>query len=606
MHTWNDPARPVQERVSALLAELTAEEKAGQLGSYWPPATGTLVSANVAPMEGAAPTVSWSDAIAHGLGHLTRVFGTEPIDAPSGVERLRSFQRDVVARSRVGIPAIAHEECLTGFTTYGATIYPAAIAWGATFDPGLIREMAHAIGSDLRAVGVHQGLSPLLDVVRDYRWGRVEETIGEDPYLVGVLGTAYVQGLQDAGIIATLKHFAGYSAARGGRNHGPVAMGPREFEDAILAPFEMAVREGAVGSVMNSYSDIDGVPAASNPDLLTGTLRDRWGFTGTVVSDYSAVSFLESMHRVAATLEEAGLLSLSAGVDIELPNTQAYAGLAAAVRSGALPAETLDRAVARTLRQKIELGLLDEGYDPATEGGPVELDSARNRDLALRVAQESVVLLRNTGVLPLPPASTVAVLGPCAADAHTFMGCYAFPNHVLPRYPDLGLGVEVVDLVSGLVAEFGGDRVVHARGVPVLELDRSGIPEAVAAALAADVVVLAVGDRAGLFGLGTSGEGCDAADLTLPGAQVDLVEAVLATGTPTVLVVVSGRPYAVGAFAQRCAAIVQAFMPGEEGGSAVAGILSGRVNPSGKLPVGVPAQPGGQPGTYLVPPLGWF
>jgi beta-xylosidase len=259
-----------------------------------------------------------------GIGHLTRVLGTHPAVAADGAERLAIAQRKVAGASRLGIPAIAHEECLTGFTTLGATVYPTSLAWAATFNPGLIEEMAAAIGTDMRSVGVHQGLSPVLDVVRDYRWGRVEETMGEDPYLVSTLGTAYVRGLESTGVVATLKHFAGYAASRGGRNHAPVSMGPRELADMILPPFEMAVRVGGARSVMNSYTDIDGVPVAANHAMLTTLLRGKWGFTGTVVSDYWAIAFLKSKHLVAETVLDAAVLALKAGLDVELPNTTAY------------------------------------------------------------------------------------------------------------------------------------------------------------------------------------------------------------------------------------------------------------------------------------------
>src|SRR5690606_21712618 len=225
---------------------------------------------------------------AHGLGHLTRVFGTAPVDVAEGTRRIVELQRDIIDNTRLGIPAIVHEECLTGFTTYGATVYPAPLAWAATFDPTLVERMAEKIGADMRAVGVHQGLSPVLDVVRDHRWGRVEETMGEDPYLVGMLGSAYVRGLQQAGVIATLKHFVGYSASRAARNHAPVSVGPRELRDVFLPPFEMAVRDAAAGSVMNAYVDIDGVPVGADATLLTDILREEWGFEGTVVSDYWA------------------------------------------------------------------------------------------------------------------------------------------------------------------------------------------------------------------------------------------------------------------------------------------------------------------------------
>lgn len=610
MNLWNNPSLTTEERVGALLGAMTIDEKVGQLASYWPkPEDTTNISGDVAPMETAMGAgLSWFESITSGLGHLTRNFGTAPVSAAEGIAALRARQTEVAEASRFGIPAIAHEECLTGFTTYGATVYPAAIAWGATFDPGLVEEMAAAIGADMKAVGVDQGLSPLLDVVRDYRWGRVEETIGEDPYLVGTLGTAYVRGLQGSGVIATLKHFAGYSSSKGGRNHAPASIGTRELEDVILPPFEMAIRLGGAGSVMNSYSDIDGLPAGASAELLTKTLRHRWGFEGTVVSDYWSVVFLEIMHKLTDNPRDAGILALEAGMDVELPSTAGFAELATAVREGRLDEAIVDRAARRVLRQKIQLGLLDPDFDPSSLGHEVDLDSAGNRDIARRLAEESIILLTNRDeVLPLRGVRKVALIGPSADEPRTFMGCYSFPNHVVARYGDAGdYGIDVPSLLDSLRLELGDVEVVHERGVPVTAHDRSGLAAAVRAAEQSEVAIVTVGDLAGLFGLGTSGEGCDVVDLHLPGIQGELVEAVLATGTPTVLVVVSGRPYALGAFADRCAAIVQAFMPGEEGGPAIAGVLGGRINPEGKLPVGIPAHHGGQPSTYLAAPLAWY
>ena len=277
---WEDVALPVAERVEHLLKLMTLAEKVGQLGSRWvgsdlggiteehPPQSTdeSVITLNVAPMQevfaaGARPL---EEASRSGLGHLTRVYGSAPVRPATGAAEAVRQHRVVLESSRLAIPALVHEECLTGFTTYGATVYPAAIAWGATFDPELVEQMAAAIGRDMAALGVHQGLSPVLDVVRDYRWGRVEETIGEDPYLVAMLGAAYVRGLQSAGVLATLKHFAGYSASRAARNHGPVSMGRRELLDVILPPFETAIAEAGAGSVMNSYADVDGVPAGAD------------------------------------------------------------------------------------------------------------------------------------------------------------------------------------------------------------------------------------------------------------------------------------------------------------------------------------------------------
>lgn len=610
---WHDRALSPRERAAALAAELTLDEKLAQLGSFWerPDGAGSGDDGDVAPLQHAFDEARrpFDEAIAHGLGQLTRPFGTAPVTTRQGASALRAAQERIAAASRFGIPAVAHEECLTGFTAFGATVYPSPLSWGATFDPDLIRRMGAAIGADMRAVGVHQGLSPLLDVVRDYRWGRVEETVGEDPHLVGTVGSAYVQGLQSAGIVATLKHFAGYAASRAGRNHAPVSIGPREFADVVLTPFEMAIREGGARSVMNSYSDIDGEPAAASTLLLTQVLREQWGFEGTVVSDYWAIPFLDIMQRVTPDRAASGALAMTAGIDVELPDADAYRRLRIAVERGEFDEALIDRALLRVLTQKAELGLLDA---PSEDGLPAaaapaepdrDLDSASNRALARRVAEEAVVLLHNDGILPLGASQRIAVIGPCAAEARTFLGCYSFPNHVMAHHgPDLG--IEVPSLVDGMRGEFTAAEITYAPGVPILADDITGIAHAVDAARAADVVVLAVGDLAALFGNGTSGEGCDVEDLRLPGRQHDLVEAVLAAGTPVVLVVNSGRPYALGAYVGRCAAIVQAFMPGEEGASAIAGVVSGRVNPSGRLPVEIPRSPGGQPHTYLAPPLG--
>lgn len=623
---WQDAALPVADRVDALLAEMTLEEKIGQLGSRWvgnetepgeggQPGEDVADTPNVAPMQdvfAASETDPFEEAIRDGLGHLTRVYGSSPVTAAEGAAEVIRLQSEVVKHSRLGIPALVHEECLTGFTAYGATVYPAAIAWGATFDPELVERMAAAIGRDMRAVGVHQGLAPVLDVVRDYRWGRVEETMGEDPYLVAMLGAAYVRGLESTGIIATLKHFAGYSASRAARNHGPVSMGRRELMDMILPTFETAIAEGGARSVMNSYADVDGVPAAADPWLLNDLLRDEWGFTGTVVSDYWAIAFLATMHRVAADSEEAGVQALTAGIDVELPDTLGFGRhLAERVRRGELPEELIDRAARRLLTQKVQLGLLDQGWTPekSVEGAEsVDLDSPDNRMLAREMAERSIVLLDAGTALPLlgegRRPGRVAVVGPCADDPRTFMGCYAFPNHVLPRHPGLGLGIEAPSLLDALRAELPDTEIVYERGCDVREEDRSGFAAALDAARGSDLVIAVVGDLAGLFGKGTSGEGCDAEDLRLPGVQEDLVLELAATGTPVVVVVVSGRPYALGEVHARAAGLVQAFMPGEEGGGAIAGVLSGRVQPTGRLPVQIPRVPGGQPGTYLQPPLG--
>ncbi|MGH3207760.1 MAG: glycoside hydrolase family 3 N-terminal domain-containing protein [Trebonia sp.] len=612
IESWRDPTRPAEERVADLLSRMTLEEKIAQLGSVWMGASGD--GDGVAPMQDQFFTHEqppFEVLVKNGLGQLTRVFGTRPVDVAAGMSALASLQAQVAAASRLGIPAVAHEECLTGFAAWGATVFPTPLAWGASFDPALVDEMTASFGATMRAVGVHQGLSPVLDVTRDYRWGRTEETIGEDPYLVGSIGTAYVRGLQRAGIQATLKHFAAYTASRAGRNHAPVSMGRRELADVILAPFEMAIRLGGARSVMASYVDIDGVPASADPRLLTSLLRGEYGFDGVVVSDYYAVSFLELQHAVAADQGEAAALALAAGLDVELPGTRCFGEpLSTLAAAGGVPAEVIDRATARVLRQKLDLGLLDIGWSPqADQAADVpDLDPPAQRDIARRLAEESVILVANGAgdsggqTLPLAANAKVAVVGPLADEQLAFFGGYSMPRHLghMRRFDGSagGAGVEVATVLGALRGE-GVNVTGHARGCEVRTLDESGFAEAVSRARSADVIVAVVGDEAGLWGHGTSGEGCDVTELTLPGAQERLLHVLADTGIPVVAVLVTGRPYALGAVADRLAAVVQTFFPGEEGGPAIAGVLTGRVAPSGRLPVEIPRDPGGQPSTYL-------
>ncbi|WP_432057841.1 glycoside hydrolase family 3 N-terminal domain-containing protein [Streptomyces sp. bgisy022] len=612
---WNDPARPVSDRVDALVEAMTLHEKIAQLYGVWVGASdqGGEVAPHQHDMEEA---VDLDALLPAGLGQLTRPFGTVPVDPALGALSLARTQARIAATNRFGIPALAHDECLAGFAAWGATAYPVPLSWGATFDPDAVRRMAAAIGRDMRSVGVHQGLAPVLDVVRDARWGRVEETIGEDPYLVGTVGTAYVQGLESAGIVATLKHFVGYSASRAGRNLAPAPLGSRERADVLLPPFEMAVREGGARSVMHAYNDLDGIPVAADETLLTGLLRDTWGFDGTVVADYFGIAFLKILHGVAGDWAEAAGTALAAGVDVELPTVKTFGEpLAEAVADGRVPEALIDRALRRVLTQKAELGLLDPDWHPmppALDGtdpdapddldalrGTVDLDRPENRALAREVAEKAVVLLTNDGTLPLTRPRRIALIGPNADEPTAVLGCYSFPQHVGVQHPDVPVGIDLPTLADTLADEFPDADITVVRGTGVDDGDLSGIDAAVEAARGADVVVAALGDRAGLFGRGTSGEGCDAESLALPGAQQHLLDALLDSGRPVVTVLLTGRPYALGRAVEESAAIVQSFFPGEEGTRAIAGVLGGRTNPSGRLPVSVPRGTGAQPSTYL-------
>ena len=604
--------------VEALMGELTLEEKVAQLYGIWVGAS--TDGGEVAPHQHdfAEKPLDLDEILPSGLGQLTRPFGTAPVDPALGALSLARSQQRIVSQSRLAIPAMAHEECLAGFAAWGATAYPVPVSWGATFDADLIERMGRRIGADMRSVGVHQGLAPVLDVVRDARWGRVEETIGEDPYLVGSIAAGYVRGLESSGIVATLKHFVGYSASRGGRNLAPVSMGSRERADVMLPPFEMVIREAFPRSVMNSYTDVDGVPSAADAALLTGLLRDTWGFEGTVVADYFAVAFLRTLHGTVGSWGDAAALALSAGVDVELPTVHTFgAPLLEAVRDGRLDEVVVDRALRRVLRQKADLGLLDPEWSAVPTAlagrdlddiealrGSIDLDPAENRALAREIAEEAVVLLSNDGTLPLGRPRSIAVIGPTAADPYAMLGCYSFPAHIGVHYPDASIGISIPTLLEAITSEFPDALIQHRAGTSVDGGETDGIADAVQVAANSDVVVLALGDRAGLFGRGTSGEGCDAESLALPGAQRVLLDAITGSGRPVVLVLLSGRPYSLSSAPDRAAAIVQTFFPGEEGAGAIAGVLSGRVNPSGRLPVSIPATPGSQPTTYLAATLG--
>lgn len=605
------PAMPlVSNRVSDLLAQMSLEEKLAQVVGYWLDQNGVVAPMQSEMASGNANAPTLAEVTANGLGQYTRVYGTRPVDPVERAAWLWAEQRRLKAETRLGIPALVHEECLIGLAAWKAATFPTPLAWGASFNPELVREMAQSIGDSMRELGIHQGLAPVLDVIRDPRWGRVDECIAEDPYVVGTIGTAYVEGLQAAGVHATLKHFVGYSASRAGRNHAPVSAGRREIADVFLPPFEMAVIDGGVRSVMNSYTELDGVPLGASPEYLTDLLRDTWGFDGVVVSDYFAVAFLQVMHRIAADRGEAAQAALEAGIDVELPSGDAYlAPLAERIRAGEMDERYLDRAVLRVLAQKEELGLLEPDAFEDEPPAAVDLDSPRHRNLAKRLAEESVVLLSNDGVLPLAADAgrRIAVIGPNADRSEAMMGCYSFINHVIAHHPQFPNELEIPSVREALLAEGGLGEVTFVEGCTVEGLETDGFEAAVAEAAAADIAIVVVGDQAGLFGRGTVGEGNDSETLELPGVQRALIEKLIATGTPVVMVLITGRPYAIGWALDgdtRPAAVLQAFFPGEEGGSALAGVISGRVNPSGRLPVSLPRAAGAQPFSYLHPPLG--
>jgi beta-glucosidase len=613
----------VEVRVADLLGRMTIDEKIAQMHAFW-----LLLSEDGRhevredEFTGASDPDRLASMLSHGLGQITRPLGSRPVAPVAGVRALNRLQKFLCEETRLGIPVMSHEECLSGIMAQGGTLFPSSLAFGATFNPALIEEVARVIGIEARSIGCHQGLAPVLDVARDARWGRTEETFGEDPYLVGLMATHYVRGLQGKkrDLLATLKHYAGHSLSEGARNHAPVNLGWRELNDTFLLPFEMAVRLANAGSVMPAYHDIDGEPCHSSHNLLTKVLRDDWGFDGLIVADYIGVSLLYKHHGVASDRAEAAALALNAGLDVELPGEDCAAHLKDALSRGLVTMETIDAIVSRILTQKVRIGLFEKPY---ADEGAINLQSPEAINVARRVAEQAVVILKNDGVLPLSPDRTIALIGPTADDPLALLGDYSFPVHLIVS--DLTDAThDVVTPRAAFETAFGAERVIYAKGCHILETRQFGapvfpgdvsdstiltqvspvstaldlIPAAVEAAKRADVAVVCVGDLSGIFQTGTVGEGSDTDTLQLPGVQQALLEAVVATGTPTVVIVTSGRPYTLGGLEDRIAAEVMAFFGGQQGGPALVDVLTAKVEPSGRLTISVPRSAGAAPYFY--------
>ena len=613
MLAYRNSALPIEERVSDLLARMTLEEKLAQLGSCW---TFELLT------DSAIDTAKAAGRLGHGIGQITRVAGSTNLGRRGVAELANAIQRYLLEETRLGIPAIVHEECLHGLLAVDSVCFPQSIGQAATWNPELVGAMATRLGRELRAAGAHQALAPILDITRDPRWGRIEETYGEDPYLVAELGAAYVRGLQGAGdsddlVFATGKHMVGHGLPEGGLNHAPAHIGSRQLADDFLFPFEAAVRDAGLRSMMHAYDEVDGLPCVASRALLTETLRERWGFEGLVVSDYSGIDEIVTAHSMTADRSEAAAMALEAGVDVDLPSTVYYgAPLAEAIASGRVLMATLDTAVARHLRAKFELGLFEKPFvDPESAGLPFEDD----RGLARQIAVNSMTLLANDGVLPLrPDIGSIAVIGPNADSARNLQGDYAHVSHIEALLEMRGFGSELPEDFAANDEMAGRETILdalrgrcgpkieirYARGCGILDGDDGGIAAAADAARGADVALVVVGERSGLTQDCTCGESRDRLDIGLPGRQAEMVAAVAATGTPVVLVLVAGRPLAIETEAAASAAVLQAWVPGEEGPGALAAVLFGDANPGGKLPVTFPRRTGQIPIYYGHKPSG--
>lgn len=624
---YRDSSLTTDDRVQALLSQMTVAEKIAQLGSYW--VYEILDGLTFSPDRA-------QRIIGSGVGHITRVGGASNVTPPQSAVLNNTIQRFLRENTRLGIPAVIHEECCSGYMARGATVFPQAIAIASTWEPDLVKSMTDVIRTQMRSVGAHHALAPVLDVARDARWGRVEETFGEDPYLIAQLGVAYVQGLQGPdlrdGIIATGKHFVGYAMSEGGMNWAPAHLNQRELLEVYLPPFEAAVRVGKLASMMNAYHEIDGIPCVSSRALLTDILREQWGFDGTVVSDYFAVNTLYEYHHAALDKAEAAQLSLAAGLDVELPKTDCFGEpLRAAVESGQIRMDLIDTAVSRVLAQKFALGLFEQPY---VDEGAVAFDTPDQRQLARTLGQKSIVLLKNESknddaLLPLSKdLKSIAVIGPNADTVRNLFGDYAYPAHIetllesarkkqiaglpVPDIERLPEGMDKLDdfipaisVLQAIKDKVGSAADVrYAKGCEVLSDSTGGFAEAIAAASGADVAILVMGDKAGLTADCTSGEARDRAILDLPGVQGDLVRAIYDIGTPIVLVLINGRPVTLNWMAADIPAILETWFPSEEGANAIADVLFGDVNPGGKLPISFPRTVGQVPVFYSHRPSG--
>jgi beta-glucosidase len=615
-----DPKVPADKRVADLLARMTLEEKVAQLTAYWFPKSGVLVDEQLRPSLGNDKAKA---LLAHGLGEISRPSENEDhkknLGARQEAELTNALQKHVMENTRLGIPLLNHEEGLHGMQGIGATSYPQPMALGASFDPALVEEVMTAVAKETRARGAHHTLAPVVDVMRDPRWGRAEETYGEDPYLVSRMGVAAVRGLQgpptadgkiDANhVLATLKHFAVHGQPEAGMNAGPGNYSERVIRETFFPPFVAAIKEAKARAIMPAYVEIDGVPAHANKLFLQDILRKEWGFDGLVVSDYFAIEQLNSLHHVVDGDPAAARLALEAGVDLELPDPKLYPQLLAQVKSKAIPIALVDKAVSRVLRAKFDLGLFEQPYIDVEQADKIA-GNAEHAALARKAADRSIVLLKNTnGLLPLDRAKvrTIAVIGPNAEPCR--LGGYSgVPKRCISVLRGIkeavGNGMKVIT-APGVVITKGSDWWADEVQTSTPAEDRKTIVDAVAVARQADIVVLALGDseQSSREAWAPNHLG-DRPSLDLPGRQEDLARAILGVGKPTVAVLLNGRPPSINQLAGQAGAgaILECFYLGQEGGAAIAATLFGDVNPGGKLPVSFARSAGHLPIFYNYKP----
>ncbi len=577
-------------KVKEIIKKMTIEEKVYQLCSVY--ITDII-------KDGEISNELLKKELKYGIGEISRVYGgiknIEPEKAKGYVIKIQKFLKE---ETRLGIPAIIHEECLSGFLTNKATSFPQIIGIASSFNPNIAWKMTQVIRRQMRNAGVHQGLSPVLDVCYDPRWGRTEETFGEDPYLCGIMGLNYVKGLQGdnlrEGIIATGKHFAGHGFSEGGRNICPVHIGEREFRDIFLFPFEVCVKEGNLKSIMNAYHDIDGIPCASSKKLLTDILRKEWGFDGIVVSDYGSIKLLNTTHFVAKDDLECAILSLKAGIDIELARKECYPLLIECVKKGIIKEKEIDKAVERVLKIKEQLGLFEEKKEYF-----IDFERDEDRKLSYEIAKETFVLLKNDGILPLKNVKSVALIGPSVDDARNYFGDYAYTAHLDLEKPS----VECKTILQVFKEKAQSCEIYYEKGCNVYDFKKENFQKAIEISKKADVIIFVGGDKSGFTSDCTCGEGKDSHDLKLPGVQEDLILELSKIGKPLIILLISGRPYVLTNIIDKVNAIVECWFPGEETGNAIFDLLFGKFSPSGKLPISFPKSVGQLPVYYHRKPV---
>jgi beta-glucosidase len=608
----------VEERVDDLLSRMTLEEKIAQLGCMmWNPHL---------------TDDRQEQALSHGIGQISTIlFGK--LDGPSSIaELIKRIQSLCIEKTRLRIPAVFHGEALSGAMMPGATSFPLAIGLGATWNPDHIRKMAEVVKKQFRAIGIRHALSPVLDVGRDPRWGRIGETYGEDPTLISRLGVAYVTGLQGEhlkeGVAATAKHFLGYSMTEGALNMAEEQIAPRTLREVYAKPFEAVIRKVNIASIMNSYSTLDGEPVIASEAILSDFLRGELGFQGLTVSDYRSIDKLVTSFKTAKDMKDAGIQAIKAGMDMELPHINGYgARLLEAVQSGEIDRSYVDKSVRRVLEMKFRLGIFEKPY-PEMERIETVFHQPEDDELSLQLARESAVLVKNEGeLLPLSQnCKKVAVIGP---NAHTLRNLFGGYSHPASKELFFGMakmvGVEMTEhsaltyenqlheleaiylpkafphtttIYSELLQRLPHAEVSYSKGCELDGHDPSGIEEAVQTASKADIVIVAVGGKDGFGKPCTTGEGNDSSQIGLTGVQEDLVKAVHASGTPIVLVHMSARPLSSMWISEHIPAILEVWHPGQEGGSAIVDILLGDYNPGGKLPVSVARSAGQVPVYY--------